>query len=278
LINAEEKHIMNLTQKRRKRRETMKIIPGDIKEILSKISEEYNKILKKNLTGIYIHGSLAFQCFHWNKSDIDFLVVTKHAPSLEEKIHLIQTLLDIGPSAPPKGLEMSVVLERYCQNFIYPTPYELHFSNSYLEKCKSSVENYCMEMHGTDKDLAAHFTVTKAVGYTLCGKEIEAVFGNVPKLNYLDSIKYDIQDAQNEILDNPIYYILNLCRIYAFINEDFILSKAQGGIWGLKNLPPVYAPVIDAALKSYTDDREFTAERVLIKEFAEYMTKHIFAS
>lgn len=249
----------------------------NVEKILNKISEEYNKILKNNLVGIYVHGSLAFQCFQWKKSDIDFLVVTEKAPSLKEKMMLIQTLLDIGPAAPPKGFEMSVVLESYCREFIYPTPFELHFSNTYLERCKSNLEKYCLEMNGKDKDLAAHFTITKKVGYTLCGKEIEAVFKDVPKLDYLDSIKYDIEEVQNKILDNPIYYILNLCRVFAFEKEDLILSKAQGGVWGLKNLPSVYAPVIDAALRNYTDEKEFTVDNIIIKQFAEYMIKQIFA-
>lgn len=249
----------------------------NVEKILDKISEEYNRILKNNLVGIYIHGSLAFQCFRWNKSDIDFLVVTRQTPSLKEKMLLIQTLLDIEPSAPPKGFEMSVVLERYCREFIYPTPFELHFSNSYLERCKSDLENYCLEMNGTDKDLAAHFTITKKAGYAICGKEIEAVFHDVPKSDYLDSIKYDIEEAQNEILDNPTYYILNLCRVFAFAKEELVLSKAQGGAWGLKNLPSVYAPVIDAAMKSYTDEKEFAADNIAIKQFAEYMIKQIFA-
>ncbi len=244
-----------------------------VEEILNRISEKYNKILKNNLVGIYIHGSLAFQCFRWDKSDIDFLAVTQRVPSLKEKMQLIQILLELEPLAPPKGLEMSVVLEKYCQKFVYPTPFELHFSNNYLERCKSNLEQYCIQMNGTDKDLAAHFTVTKKVGYALCGKDIDAVFGDVPKADYLDSIKYDIKEAQYEIFDNPIYYILNLCRVCAYENEDLILSKEQGGIWGLKKLPSVYAPVIDAAVKSYTENREFEADNILIKEFVEYMIK-----
>ena len=43
--------------------------------ILSIISKEYQDILGDNLCGIYLHGSLAFGCFNWAKSDIDFLVV-----------------------------------------------------------------------------------------------------------------------------------------------------------------------------------------------------------
>lgn len=245
----------------------------EIEEILSKISNKYNKILKKNLIGIYIHGSLAFECFSWKKSDIDFLVVTKTKPCLKQKMQMIQVLLELGPEAPPKGFEMSVVLERYCQNFIYPTPFELHFSNSHLESCRRNLEQYCLEMNGTDRDLAAHFTVTKKAGYPIYGKKIDEVFGDVPKKDYLDSIRYDVEEAVNEIFENPVYYILNLCRVLAYEKEGLVLSKAQGGAWGLKNFPSAYASVIDAARKSYVEDKEFQADKILIKQFAEYMSK-----
>ena len=64
-----------------------------VTEILEQIKTSYQEILKDNLTGIYVHGSIAFGCFNWEKSDIDFLVVVKHAPSLQEKKALIRVLL-----------------------------------------------------------------------------------------------------------------------------------------------------------------------------------------
>ncbi|WP_161567304.1 hypothetical protein [Acidilutibacter cellobiosedens] len=39
------------------------------------IHGEYQTILGDNLVGIYVHGSIAFGCFHEEKSDIDFIAV-----------------------------------------------------------------------------------------------------------------------------------------------------------------------------------------------------------
>ena len=50
-------------------------------------------------------------------------------------------------------------------------------------------------MNGVDYDLAAHITVIRQVGICLCGKPIAAVFEQVPRENYLDSICRDVQDA-----------------------------------------------------------------------------------
>lgn len=246
------------------------------KELLERISIEYRRILKNKLVGIYVHGSIAFGCFNWEKSDIDFLVVTEEIPTSEEKERLIEVLLRLEKEAPPKGFEMSVILEKYCGSFVYPTPFELHFSNAHMESCRKDLKAYCQSMNGTDKDLAAHITVIQKVGIVLCGKEIKAVFGAVPWEHYLDSIKCDIEDSENEITDNPVYVILNLCRVLAYTQEGLVLSKAQGGLWGLKNLPVRYEPVVRAASRAYDSDAAFVADSGSMKDFSKYMKGRIF--
>ncbi len=245
------------------------------REILQTIKNAYSLILADNLTGIYVHGSIAFGCFNWEKSDIDFLVVVNQSPTLEEKKALIQSLLTLDEFCPKKGLEMSVILENVCREFQYPTPYELHFSNDHKERCKADVEAYCRSTNGVDKDLAAHFTVTRNVGITLCGKPVEDVFGMVPKEAYRDSLRYDIENAENDILDNPVYIILNLCRVLAYIREEKVLSKKQGGEWGITHLPPRYRAVVQAAIGSYCGKTSFTIDEAEAKAFAKYMLEQI---
>lgn len=111
--------------------------------LLAKLLEDARAILEDKLSGFYVHGSLAFGCFRWETSDIDFLPVVRAPLTLDERMALIQSMLRRTPDAPKKGLEMSVVLEMVCRNFEYPTPYELHFSNSWLDRCREDPEGYC---------------------------------------------------------------------------------------------------------------------------------------
>lgn len=249
-----------------------------IQNILDQISSACRAIFSGNLVGIYVHGSLALGCFNWDRSDIDFIIVTRTAPSLDEKVQFMETLLALDEHCPPKGLEMSLVLERYCKQFSYPTPFELHFSNSHKQACEENVREYCTRMNGTDKDLAAHFTIIKKAGMTLWGDTIGTVFGDVPMADYLDSIQGDIEGAVEDILENPVYIILNLCRVQAFIRDGAVLSKAQGGRWGLDQLPEPYAPVIDAALQSYSSAEPFPSHvgTAQLQAFATYMLEGIF--
>lgn len=204
--------------------------------VLQRIKDICVDILSTNCIGIYVHGSLAFGCFHWEKSDIDLIIVCRFSPTLQEKVCLMKNLLDIDKICPPKGLEMSVVLEKYCQNFVYPTPFELHFSHDHIQKCKDDLKEYCRHMNGTDRDLAAHFTVIKQKGITLYGQKADILFEDVPQSYYLDSIQYDIENAVDQITKDPIYVLLNLCRVLAYIKEGRILSKQQGALWGIEHL------------------------------------------
>ena len=96
------------------------------------------------------------------------------------------------------------------------------------------------------KDLAAHFSVIKAVGQTLYGKPISDVFGEVKREYFLDSIMYDVYDSVQGISGEPIYFILNLCRAAAFFRENKVLSKSDGAEWAAENLNKKYTPLVNA--------------------------------
>lgn len=257
------------------------------KKLMNTVTAEYSRILGEKLVGVYIHGSVAFGCFNPEKSDIDFITVVESPLTLTEKEGLIRVLVDLTSAAPEKGFEMSVVLRSVCRDFVYPTPYELHFSNLHLSKIRSGLTEYCRDMHGTDPDLAAHFTVIRHVGVAFCGADILSVFGQVPKEAYLDSIQNDVAGAEQQILENPVYIILNLCRVLAYIREGVVLSKKSGGEWGIANLPEEYRLLVETALTDYLSENEsqffdstkkladFTQKRA---DFCKYMLKHIFYS
>lgn len=221
------------------------------RQLLERVGSEYRRILGQKLTGIYLHGSMAFGCFTWATGDIDFLVAVEEPLTQAEKEALVRVLLDFTPEAPPKGFEMSVVLRTVCKPFRYPTPFELHFSNAHQSRAAADLTAYCRDMHGDDPDLAAHITVLRRKGETLCGLPVDAVFGEVPRHCYVDSIIGDVRSAPEDIGDNPVYVTLNLCRVLAFLQDGLVLSKRQGGEWGLQHLPEETHPLLRAAMAAY---------------------------
>lgn len=242
------------------------------KEILGTIIERYKKILHENLVGIYLHGSLAMGCYT-SASDIDFIVVVIEPMDSETKKELIKSILSLD-GLPKKGIEMSVVLERYAKEFIYPTPFELHYSNSHRNRYLSD-SNYLYEDF-TDRDLAAHFTIIIHRGICLLGKDIEEVFNNVPKEYYINSIVNDIKNAKEDILEDTIYITLNLCRVLYYLRENIICSKLEAGNWAKEVLPRQYKKIVKDALGVYTnklDQMKYSTD--ILIEYTDYMLDEI---
>ena len=243
--------------------------------ILDEIVNKSKIIFKENLTGIYLHGSLAMGCFNPNKSDIDLIIVIKNDITDSQKLQFMNHIVKLNKIAPSKGIELSIVKEEYCEKFLYPTPFELHFSNAHLQWFIDNPTDYIHKMNGTDKDLAAHFTIINNYGIALKGKEINDVFADVPRKDYIDSIWGDIEGAKEDISEEPVYVILNLCRVAAFLQNDLILSKKHGGEWALQNLSAQYHPLISNALQSYMLGNDMCLDNTDAQKFADYMLQII---
>ena len=232
------------------------IMVCDLKEEVSSrvaqlFTEESKRILGDNLVGVYLHGSAVMGCFIPGKSDVDLLVVVKEEPTDTVKRAFMDMVVSLNETGPAKGIEMSIVERSVCKPFVYPTPFVLHFSKMHLDRYRNDPEDYIAKMKGTDRDLAAHITVIRARGVCLCGAPIDEVFGEVPKQDYIDSLWYDIADAEDDIAEDTMYLTLNLARVLAFLQDGSVLSKKEGGEWGLKNLPEKYHGLLREALSEY---------------------------
>ena len=247
-----------------------------VRILLHRIAAACRNTLGDTLAGVYVHGSLAFGCFCWTQSDIDFLVAVRRPLSQAQKEALLRALLALEPDAPSKGLEMSAVLEAYCRSFIHPAPYELHYSPMHRARCLRDLPASGAELPGADPDLAAQFTVARAVGLPLGGPPAESMFGPVPRAAYLDSIRQDVGTACSDILRTPASTTLNLCRTLAFAQEGLVLSKEQGGLWAACRLPPPYAGFAQSAAESYRSGAPFLPAPAQAQAFAAFLLPSIF--
>lgn len=92
--------------------------------------------------------------------------------------------------------------------------------------------------------LHGSFHVTLNRGICLHGKPIEEVFPLVPLQYYIASIVGDFEDARDGRTTMPVYFILNACRVYAYLLEGSIFSKDEGGAWGIRSLPKEFRAII----------------------------------
>lgn len=246
-----------------------------LETITSAFVKESKEILGDNLVGVYLHGSAAMGCFDEKNSDIDLLVVVNDVISDEIKMQYMDMVVRLSANASKRGIEMSIVRKDVCKPFTYPTPFELHFSTGHLEWYKANPADYVAKMNGTDKDLAAHITIIYHRGKCLYGKEIKDVFEEVSRENYFDSILSDIEAAEEDIITDPAYIVLNLCRVLTYKREGLIFSKKEAANWGLKYLPEKYHALILQALGEYAAGEMKKWNEMDSREYALYMLEEI---
>jgi predicted nucleotidyltransferase len=252
----------------------------EISQLLSDIVTEFTGLLGDDLVGVYLHGSLAMGCFNPDASDVDFLIVTNNKLTPEKRREIAKAMLRLSVHAPRKGLEMSVITERELLDVQHPSPYEFHFSTAWLEQYRNDTFDYSRD-NLVDGDLAAHLTIVKARGIVLYGQAIDALFPDIPKHYYRDSI---LGDAR-EILENlsstgsytsdwstPVYNILNLCRVRAFLEAGLITSKREGGEWALLQATPFQATIIRQALAEYTLSQKEEWNQQALQRFGQEMS------
>lgn len=238
--------------------------------LLERFVKMSRRVLGDALTGIYLHGSAALGCFDAQRSDLDLILVTETAPADAQKLAFLQELLVLDAEAPPKGFELSIVQRSVCAPFLFPTPYEFHFSHGHLALARRDPQTYLRTLRGTDIDLAAHFTVIRACGIVLYGAPVSEVFAPVPRKDYLASILADVENAEEDIRRDPVYITLNLCRVLAAVREGAVLSKREGGEWGLRNLPQEYHTTMQNALNYYNHGTALPLDADPV-DFARYM-------
>ena len=207
----------------------------------------------ENLAGVYLHGSAVFGCFHPTARAVARLTVLTRAPSDGERRAAMAGVLPLSESVPCQGIETSAVLVEDCLRPVHPIPFVLHFSETHRERYRTDPDAYLAVMRGTDRDLAAHFAVTRAYGAALYGPLPERMFGEVPREAYADAILYDVGNAEEEIEAHPVYLTLNLCRGLAYLREGLILSKRGGGEWAITHVPERFHGWIRSALDAYRD-------------------------
>jgi len=258
--------------------------PKNVSIILDEIINIFTTHLQDNLVGIYLHGSLVMGCFNPQSSDIDFLVICRTKLDIKTKKEIIKSILALYESKHinKKGIEFSVVLQRYLKKFIYPTPYELHFLHSWKVKYEKNLIDLTKEEK--DTDLAVHFGVVNELGATLYGQPILKVFPKTRSKYYIMSLIEDFEWSLGNVLKGPdsgkcavpTYAVLNFCRVLAYIKTKKIISKCEGGKWGLKNMPKEYKPVILEAMKEYTKSNSSKkVDAKLLKQYANYISEEI---
>ncbi|GAC1463605.1 MAG: DUF4111 domain-containing protein [Ktedonobacteraceae bacterium] len=249
-----------------------------IKSEVNTLTTEFQRLLQGNLVGVYLHGSLALGGFKPERSDIDLLVVTGQPIEPDTKREIIALLLRV--SRFPSPVEISFLVEKDIFPYKNPLPYDLHYSEKWRDQLQQDVRNeewkHWSDTIQYDPDLTAHLAVLQQHGICLYGKPVAEALPAVPEQDFRAAISKDVLEAAEKRLRDPIYFVLNACRVLAYMREEKILSKDAGGEWALTNLPVQFHTLIQQSLALYRGERPGRpAGRSMLNDFATYVETEI---
>lgn len=230
--------------------------PEPAGSVLEELVAHVRDLLGPNLRGMYVYGSLAFECYNPARSDVDVLVLTRRRMAPETRRALSSLLHRLEELA---RLEISFLSRGDLEPWRYPTPYDYHFSGS-AEKHDGAGEYFATEIANV-----------RVRGVALVGPPATEAFPDVPHEDFLDSIERDLVWALDHVNERPGYAVLNSCRVLAYRRDRTIISKAEAGRWGLRFAPAEFHPLISDASAFYAGERDGELDRVQVAGFVEWV-------
>jgi streptomycin 3"-adenylyltransferase len=192
-----------------------------------------------------VHGSIALDDFHLGQSDIDILGFVD-TPLTAAQLRAVMQVL-VTNSLQPAPIEFSLLERRVLTAWVHPAPYLLHYGESWRVAMTAALADPQHEWLTVrhDPDLSVHLAVAHARGIVVAG----AV--TIPAPTVADAwaaVWYDIKDAAEQVDDQPISVILNLCRTLWWRQTGQVVSKSAGGERVLPQLAGDAAQVVTQVL------------------------------
>jgi|SRR5579884_1957291 len=249
-----------------------------IKAEVNTLQTEFARVLGGNLSGIYLHGSLSLGGFQPTRSDIDMIVTTSKRMSVDDRRSLIELLLRI--SKFPCPVDVWFLAEQDINPLQLPLPFTMHYDEALREEYEQALRSDAWQQWNEhpqyDSQLIIYLTVLQQKGLCLSGKPIAEAFPPVPEQTFRDTLVNNFQVWREHPLQDLVAFVLNTCRIDAYLREGDLLSKDEGGSWGLANVPESFHPLIQQSLALYRGERlGRPVQRTFLEAFIKYMTKEI---
>jgi len=216
----------------------MQITPyPDVNKILDELTQGIVKIVKENLIGFYLTGSLSYGNFNPKSSDIDLHAVIKYPFSKNEleSIKKLHEEIEMHNKTWKERIECSYTPLSMFQNILppkLPRPYygagifypEAPYGNEWL------INNYLLYKHGIALTGPDFKTLIKPIDMVDVQKAcVRDLFKEwEPKIN-------DPKWLQNSHYQS--YLVLNLCRILYTIKCGEAASKKVSAAWVKKEYP-----------------------------------------
>lgn len=222
-----------------------KNIPKDLSDLLRAMSTDFPEILRGNLVGVYLWGSLTYDAFDEMCSDVDCVVVS--ARDLDDR-----EFCELDEWFKKKG-EQSRWVKRIDMRFVI----EHEFLDKVSRCCGFYHYTGKLVRHGSDGNPIIWINIAHS-GVTLWGKDAKLIAPHVSRqylneallleLDYLkDDLNSNTGDRSDKAFIHNAYAVLTACRILYTAYHRKLVSKDQAYEWAMETVPPMWCSVIRAA-------------------------------
>ena len=184
------------------------------------------------LAGAILHGSLASGDFVPGKSDVDVLAIVDEQPSETELTALTSALDRLRPRAVTAA-DLCVVTRRTAAAPSPDPPVEIYVG---LDPAEERLE---VETRRPRRDLVVEFSVCRAHGRSLTGKEAPELIGEVPDEWVMDVGDEVLATWQRQDYDPAMARVHGADRVphLALRRGARALLEAAAGLWALQRDP-----------------------------------------
>lgn len=242
----------------------------DINLVLQTLLDNVRVLLGDYFVGMYLYGSLASGDFEPDRSDIDFLIVTRE----ELPSDIVAGLKSMHTRLYKSGMEWATKLE-----------------GSYVPIDvirRYSVIGPAWPMINKDKFLVAHENISWVInnyilytnGVVITGPPPQSIIEPVSSEELKDAVLTLLRDVWTPWQDNSdlfhrneyqSYVVLTMCRSLYTLKHGTVVSKLRSAEWAITNLDRKWTELIQQALAWRDKDPSGDIEQT--QEFIRYTLK-----
>jgi aminoglycoside adenylyltransferase-like protein len=237
-----------------------KNIPKDLSDLLQAMAADFPAILRKNLVGMYVWGSLTYDAFNETCSDVDCIVVTQRDLDDREFSELEEWFKKMGGH------------NRWVQRIDMRFVIDGEFLDKTSRCCGFYHYSGKLVRTGSDGNPIIWMNIGQS-GITLWGKDAKLAAPQVSdqclndalllELNYLkEGLASRTGDRSDKAFVYNAYAVLTACRILYSAYHRALVSKDRAYSWAMETVPPVWRAVIRAAKENRLRNRGSTTPQL----------------
>jgi predicted nucleotidyltransferase len=249
-------------------------IPEGLAALLRSIVADFPIVLKENLSGVYLWGSLSYGAFDERCSDVDLVVVTRRDPDDAEFAALGKWFSESAGRNPwTERLDMRFVIDG-------------EFLDKHSRCC--GFHSGKIGRHGSDGNPIIWLNIGQC-GVTLWGRDAKLIAPAISdrclndalllELDYLkENLAKNAGDRSDQSFQHNAYAVLTACRILYTARHRCIVAKERAYNWAVAAIPPERRLTVTTAWTNRLachgqTTSELEQEAVDFVRFAEEQTK-----